>query len=206
MYLTLGVNGGTRKSKSMETKAVKSCLLTFSKSTWITLYNFVCVGANLFQFSFRYDVFGSGKCRMRCPESNVRIGKQICVSALALLLYEIPYEYLHQNFDRKQSLFSTFGHFLCLFRRFTATFWKNIFSTTSSNVDWKFLFLFSLFTAVENLKSQTSNRHRFPCGGCLNNYLTVRPDLSRSFSAAISAFFRLIISASFSSHSSLVSA
>ena len=26
-----------------------------------------------------------------------------------------------QNFDRKQSLFSTFGHFLCLFRRFTAT-------------------------------------------------------------------------------------
>ena len=128
MYLTLGVNGGTRKSKSMETKAVKSCLLTFSKSTWITLYNFVCVGANLFQFSFRYDVFGSGKCRMRCPESNVRIGKQICVSALALLLYEIPYEYLHQNFDRKQSLFSTFGHFLCLFRYFTTTFEKIIFS------------------------------------------------------------------------------
>lgn len=48
---------------------------------------------------------------MRCPESNVRIGKQICVSALALLLYEIPYEYLHQNFDRKQSLFSAFGLF-----------------------------------------------------------------------------------------------
>ena len=65
---------------------------------------------------------------------------------------------------------------------------------------------FSLFTAVQNLKSQTSNRHRFPCGGCLNNYLTVRPDLSRSFSAAISSFFCLIISASFSSHSSLVSA
>ena len=111
MYLTLGVNGGTRKSKSMETKAVKSCLLTFSKSTWITLYNFVCVGANLFHFSFRYDVFGSGKCRMRCPESNVRIGKQICVSALALLLYEIPYEYLHQNFDRKRKIISAFGHF-----------------------------------------------------------------------------------------------
>ena len=111
MYLTLGVNGRTRKSKSMEIKAVKSCLLTFSKSTWITLYNFVCVGANLFQFSFRYDVFSSGKCRMRCPESNVRIGKQICVSALALLLYEIPYEYLHQNFDRKQRLFSVFGLF-----------------------------------------------------------------------------------------------
>lgn len=54
-------------------------------------------------------------------------------------------------------------------------------------------------------ESQTSNRHRFSCGGCLNNYLTVRPDLSRSFSAAISAFFCLIISSSFSSHSSLVS-
>ena len=27
-----------------------------------------------------------------------------------------------QNFDRKQSLISTFGHFLCLFRYFTATF------------------------------------------------------------------------------------
>lgn len=122
MYLMLVVNGGTRKSKSMETKAAKSCLLTFSKSTWIMLYNFVCVGANLFQFSFRYDVFGSGKCRMRCPELNVRIVKQKCVSALVLLLYEIPYEYPLQNFDRKQSLFSTFGHFLCLFRCFTATF------------------------------------------------------------------------------------
>lgn len=48
---------------------------------------------------------------MRCPESNVRIGKQICVSALALLLYEIPYEYLHQNFDRKRKIISAFGHF-----------------------------------------------------------------------------------------------
>ena len=65
---------------------------------------------------------------------------------------------------------------------------------------------FSLFTAAQNLKSQTSNRHGEIRGGCLNNYLTVRPDLSRSFSAAISAFFCLIISASFSSHSSLVSA
>ena len=46
-----------------------------------------------------------------------------------------------QNFDRKQSLFSTFGHFLCLFRYFTATFEKRIFTITSSNVDWKFLFL-----------------------------------------------------------------
>lgn len=32
-----------------------------------------------------------------------------------------------QNFDRKQSLFSTFGHFLCLFRCFTATFEKIFF-------------------------------------------------------------------------------
>ena len=32
-----------------------------------------------------------------------------------------------QNFDRKQSLFSTFGHFLCLFRRFAATFEKIAF-------------------------------------------------------------------------------
>ena len=65
---------------------------------------------------------------------------------------------------------------------------------------------FSLFTAAQDMKSQMSNRHRFSCGGCLSNYLTVRPDLSRSFSAAISSFFCLIISASFSSHSSLVSA
>lgn len=65
---------------------------------------------------------------------------------------------------------------------------------------------FSLFTAVQNLKGQTSSRHRFSCGGSLSNYLIVRPDLSRSFSAAISAFFCSIISASFSSHSSLVSA
>lgn len=32
-----------------------------------------------------------------------------------------------QNFDRKQSLFSAFGHFLCLFRHFAATFEKIAF-------------------------------------------------------------------------------
>ncbi len=56
-----------------------------------------------------------------------------------------------QNFDRKQSLFSTFGHFLCLFRYFTATFEKRIFMTTSSNVACKILF--SLFTVAQNLRA-----------------------------------------------------
>lgn len=42
---------------------------------------------------------------------------------------------LGPNFDRKQSSFSTFGHFLRRFRCFNATFEKRIFTTTSSNVD-----------------------------------------------------------------------
>ena len=71
-----------------------------------------------------------------------------------------------QNFDRKQSLFSTFGHFLCLFRRFAATFEKS-YSTDHINKCGLKITL-SLFTAAQNLKSQTSNRHRFSCGGVVS--------------------------------------
>ena len=119
MYLTLGVNGGTRKSKSMEIKAVKSCLLTFSKSTWITLYNFVCVGANLFQFSFHYDVFGSGKCRMRYPESNVQM-KNMCVSAGISILLSSPLWTPAPKFWPKAEIVLRFRSFLRCFGHFAA--------------------------------------------------------------------------------------
>ena len=64
---------------------------------------------------------------------------------------------------------------------------------------------FFLFTAVQNLKAKRATATDFSVAVLYPPY-TVRPDLSRSFSAVISAFFCLIISASFSSHSSLVSA
>ncbi len=54
-----------------------------------------------------------------------------------------------QNFDRKQSLFSTFGHFLCLFRRFTATFEKSHFYDHIIKCGLKIPL--SLFTAAQNL-------------------------------------------------------
>ena len=50
-----------------------------------------------------------------------------------------------QNFDRKQSLFSAFGHFLCSFRYFTATFEKIAFSRPHHEM-WtenSFIFVYS---------------------------------------------------------------
>ena len=52
-------NGGIRKAKSTETKAAKRCLSTFSKSTWIMLYNLVCAGADFVSALICYAVFGS---------------------------------------------------------------------------------------------------------------------------------------------------
>lgn len=63
---------------------------------------------------------------------------------------------------------------------------------------------FSLFTAVQNLKAKRATATDFPVAVLYTPY-TVCPALNRSFSAAISAFFSAIITASFSSHSSLVS-
>ena len=110
---------------------------------------------------------------------------------------------LCQNFDRKQSLFSTFGHFLCCFRYFTATFWEIIFSRPHHQCGLKIPL--SLFAAVQNLNAKRATATDFSVA-VLDSPYAFRTDLSRSFSAAISAFFCLIISASFSSHSSLVSA
>ena len=54
-----------------------------------------------------------------------------------------------QNFDRKQSLFSTFGHFLCLFKCFTATFEKSHFY--DHIIKYGLKIPLSLFTAAQDL-------------------------------------------------------
>lgn len=53
-----------------------------------------------------------------------------------------------QNFDRKQSLFSTFGHFLCLFRCFTATFEKIAFLRPHHQM-WADNFFFFVYSGAK---------------------------------------------------------
>ena len=91
-----------------------------------------------------------------------------------------------QNFDRKQSLFSTFGHFLCLFKCFTATFEKSHFY--DHIIKYGLKIPFSLFTAAQNLKAKRATAADFSVAVLYTPY-AVCPALSRSFSAAISAFF-----------------
>ena len=53
-----------------------------------------------------------------------------------------------QNFDRKQSLFSAFGHFLCLFRYFTATFEKIAFLRPHHQM-WADNFFFFVYSGAK---------------------------------------------------------
>ena len=116
------------------------------------------------------------------------------------------FESLHsdQNFDRKQSLFSAFGRFLCRFKCFTATFEKIAFLRPHKQM-WTGNFFFFVYSGAKFEKSNEQPPRIFSWR-CWYPPYAVCPALSRSFSAAISAFFCLIISASLSSHSSLVSA
>ena len=71
-----------------------------------------------------------------------------------------------QNFDRKQSLFSTFGHFYAYLGILPPLLKKHIFYDHIIKCGLKIPF--SLFTAAQNLKSQTSNRHGFFRGGVVS--------------------------------------
>ena len=71
-----------------------------------------------------------------------------------------------QNFDRKQSLFSTFGHFYAYLGILPPLLKKHIFYGHIIKCGLKSPF--SLFTAAQNLKSQTSNRHGFFRGGVVS--------------------------------------
>ena len=71
-----------------------------------------------------------------------------------------------QNFDRKQSLFSTFGHFYADLSVLPPLLKKSHFYDHIIKCGLEISF--SLFTAAQNLKSQTSNRHGFFRGGVVS--------------------------------------